>query len=51
MHATKLSWATVNRARKKLVGREVAAKLSRFSRGEVRASDISAPSRVGRAAA
>jgi len=51
MHSTGLAWATVNKARKKLMTRGVAEKLSRFSRGAVKTRDILAPSRVGKAAA
>lgn len=37
---TKLAWSTVCDARKKRMSREVARKLSRFTRGEVSVDDI-----------
>lgn len=38
--STKLAWSTVHGAQKKLVSRDVAEALSKFTKGEVKASQL-----------
>lgn len=40
MRATGLSWSSVNKAKKRLVTRDVAEALAKFTRGAVKARDL-----------